>query len=318
MENNNTFTQKNCPKSALVQEYLVYLREKKSRSEMTLDSYDKDLSQFVTFLESGTDSAPSVCDEQMLQLSSQRAQEFVDHLIAQQFTVSTIGRKVTAVRGLYKYLQAGSRVTANPFEHSYVPQRHVAQVEYLQPDQLRRLFESIACDNWLGLRDRAIIALLYNTGMRVSELLSLTSSGIDLENAVVTIQISGHKTRTSRLQEWVVNALNRYLESRRLRSDDRSPDRDYVFVNRDGGLLTARSIRRKLKHYSQQAELPIEAGPAILRHSCAMHMLMDGADVKAVRQQLGHLSASSMRPYIDCLQHQQAPKEPAAQPCVPA
>ncbi len=318
MENKSTLTQQNCPKSTLVQEYLVYLREKKSRSAMTLDSYDKDLSQFVAFLAIAGESSPSACDEQMLRLTAQRAQEFVDHLIAQQFTVSTIGRKVTAVRGLYKYLQAGDRVSANPFEHSYVPQRHVAQVEYLQSDQLRRLFESIACDNWLGLRDRAIIALLYNTGMRVSELLSLTPAGIDLENGIVNIQISGHKTRVCRLQQWVVHALDRYLESRRLRIDNQSAGPDYVFINRDGGPLTARSIRRKLKHYSQQAELPVEAGPAILRHSCAMHMLMDGADVKAVRQQLGHLSASSMRPYIDCLQHQQAPKEPAAQPCVPA
>lgn len=295
----------------LVQDYLVYLRDKKNRSGMTLDSYDKDLEQFVVFL---SDSDEVGVNERILALSSGRAQEFVDDLIARQFTVSTISRKVTAVRGFYRYLQTTGRICQNPFEHAYVPQRHTPQVEYLQPEELSRLFETINGENWLGLRDRAIVALLYNTGMRISELLSLTPAGIDLEEATVVIQLSGQKTRTCQLQGWVVKALSSYLDSRRRRNDGHLPQADGIFVNRDGGQLTARSIRRKLKHYSRQAELPVEAGPAILRHSCAMHMLMDGVEVKAIRAQLGHLSASSMRPYLECLQHQNAPVEPSVVP----
>lgn len=318
MENKSMRNQSCCLQNDLVDDYLSYLMDKKSRSAMTLDSYTKDISQFLSFLDRENGGQEAISDPAVLSLTAPTAQAFVDSLMAQQFTVSTIGRKATAVRGFYKYLQTTGRIQTNPFAHAYVPQRHAAQIEYLQPRQLYQLLEAIGVANWLALRDQAIVALLYNTGMRVSELLSLTPAQVELERKTVTIHSSGHKTRTCQLQDWVVDTVNRYLESRRTVGNDQTPKTDCLFVNRDGGPLTARSIRRKLKHYSRQANLPLEVGPANLRHSCAMHMLIDGADPKTVRAQLGHLSASSMRPYLDCLSHQNAPVEPAAQPCVPA
>lgn len=309
METNKTFNRHGGRTNLFIQEYLDYLKIKKNRSAMTLDSYAKDFSQFLDFLAQLDESAG---DRQVLGLSRNAAQQFVDHLMAQQFSVSTIGRKVTAIRGFYKYLINIGRIGDNPFESSYVPQREVPHLEYLTQEQLNQLFLTIEDDRWLGQRDRAIVALLYNTGMRVSELLALTTADADLDKYTVTIHTAGHKMRVCRLQTWVGKALGRYLESRQLQGLCDASKTDCIFVNRDGDSLTARSIRRKLKHYSRQAGLPVEAGPAILRHSCAMHLLAEGANVKVLREQLGHLSASSMRPYLECLEHMQAPKEPAA------
>ncbi len=314
MNTQETFSGRIRQISTFISEYLSYLQEKKSRSAMTLESYEKDLSQFLDFLSQREDSQADMApDERIATLTSPMAQQFVDYLMGRSFSVSTIGRKVTAIRGFYKYLLTTGRMDANPFEHTYVPQRHAAQIEYLQPEQLRQLFESINCDRWLGWRDRAIVALLYNTGMRVSDLLSLVPEDLNMENQTVTIHTGGQKSRVCQLQGWVTEAVRTYLERRKHREMSEPLKTDRVFINRDGGPLTARSIRRKLKHYSHEANLPIEASPAILRHSCAMHLLADGADAKTVRTQLGHLSASSMRPYLDCLQKQNAPTEPAPQ-----
>ena len=309
METDNTISRQGGRTSSFVQEYLDYLQTKKNRSAMTLDSYAKDLSQFLDFVTQQNDVA---VDQQILGLSREAAQKFIDHLMARQFSISTIGRKVTAIRGFYKYLINSGRIGENPFEHTYVPQRETPHLEFLNPQQLNQLFTAIDDSHWLGQRDRAIVALLYNTGMRVSELLALTTADVDMDKCTVAIHAAGHKTRKCRLQDWVGKAIRRYLEGRQLQGICDAPKTDCIFVNRDGDLLTARSIRRKLKQYSHQAGLPIEAGPAILRHSCAMHLLMEGADVKSLRAKLGHLSASSMRPYLECLEHMEAPKEPAA------
>jgi site-specific recombinase XerD len=298
--------------SGLVQAYLDYLRDTRNRSAMTLASYTKDLSQFLVFLSSLSEAAAD-CDARIVGLDRNTAQQFVDCLMARSFSVATVGRKVAAVRGFYKYLIRTGRCQANPFAMSYVPQRDVPQVEYLSAAQLNQLLAAIDGDSRLGCRDRAMVALLYNTGMRVSELLALTPAAFDLEQGTVTICTRGHKMRVCRLAGWVVGAIRKYLDERDLRGFYDAVKTDRMFLNRRGETLTGRSIRRKLSGYSRLAGLPVDVGPAVLRHSCAMHLLLDGADAKTVRDQLGHLSASSVRPYLDSLARRQAPVEPAAQ-----
>ena len=297
-----------CSDCAFVQDYLAHLRDKKNRSAMTLDSYAKDLSQFTDFL-SDCQGGSAPVDQPIIALDSSTAQQFVDHLIRSRFSVSTVSRKVTAIRGFYNYLIGAGHLADNPFTRAYVPQPQTQHLDFLEPDQFDRLLSIIGTETWLGRRDRAMVALLYNTWMRVSELLALTPGDVDIESCSVTIHAAGRTCRHCPLQEWVAKAVRSYLDRRPFTGPLTT---DCLFVNRDGGALTARSVRRKLKHYSRKAGLPIEVGPSNLRHSCAMHMLAEGGKIKDLRQQLGHLSASSMRPYLECLAHMQAPKEPAA------
>lgn len=310
MRKSGFVTTKDGQTGSFVEEYLCYLSEKKNRSALTLDSYRNDLAQFIAFLAESTsaDTDSGNIDTCLLSVNADCARRFVDGLKG-HYTPSTLGRKITAIRGLYGYLVTTERLSVNPFARVRI--RHAAgtKLEYLREAHLQQLFDAISGSHWLAFRDRAIVAILYSTGMRVGELLNLNTADIDSETAAIHIRTTGRATRLCRPAPWAWQTLERYLVRRPVRETADSAQTDVLFVNRDGHRLTARSVRRKLAEYSRRAGLPVEATPANLRHSCAIHMLRHGADVKTVRELLGHLSASSMRPYLNCLsdeQHQPA------------
>ncbi len=297
----------------LTNNYLSYLKEKKNRSAMTLDFYRKDLHQFTDFLTDSHSSPaskppaddrfslPPELDACIFSLDQQKAQRYVDEFLAPNYSPATVTRKITAIRGLYNYLREIHRIDSDPLANIVIPpQDNSADVQYLEDTQLQQLFDAISGDNWLAFRDRAIVALLYCTGIRVSELLSITLKEIDCDRGIVQIRTSGSVVRQCKLPAWAVDVLRQYLEQRRQQCPA-SNNQPALFINCDTGPLNARSIRRKLKEYSRRAGLPVEATPATLRHTCAMHMLLRGASVKIVRRILGHMSASSMRPYLKCI-----------------
>lgn len=286
----------------LIEDYLRYLGEKKNRSALTLESYRNDLGQFAAFL---TDSADA--DAALLAANADSACRFVDGLKS-QYTRSTLNRKITAVRGFYGYLVAAAKVTANPLDPLHTQSARTASFDFLEEARLQQLFDTISGGHWLAFRDRAIVAMLYSTGMRVGELLNCRLDDLDADCETVQIRAAGRPTRLGHLVTWAAQAVKQYIARR--------PSKDIaekiLFVNRDGNPLTARSIRRKLSDYSRQANLPVEATPAVLRHSCAIHLLRGGADPKTVRDLLGHLSASSIRPYLNYLAARA--DQPAAEP----
>ena len=296
--------------TGLTNDYLFHLKEKKNRSDMTLDFYSKDLHQFTDFLvdsHSSLDPASSDADRStslpevdtcIFGLDQQKAQRYVDEFLTPNYSPATVTRKITAVRGLYNYLSQMRRIGSNPFANIIIPRRdNSTEIEYLEDTQLQQLFDAISGDNWLVFRDRAIVALLYCMGIRVSELLSITIKGIDCDKGTVQVRISGSPVRQCQLPAWAADVLRQYIDQRQQQCPD-SQKEPALFINCDRGPLNARSIRRKLKEYSRRAGLSVEATPATLRHTCAMHMLLHGANAKIVRRTLGHMSASSMRPYL--------------------
>ena len=314
--------------SVFIEDYLTWLNERKSRSPSTIDSYRKDLLQLSEQLsgccrsDSGLPPVPEQldlpvvgADEYFIVVTPQAAQNYVDWLTDQRFSSSTVNRKITSIRGFFNHLKSRGRVNSNPFTNVYIPQHDLRRPEFLDEDQLGQLFGSISCDCWLGYRDRAIVALLYNTGMRVSELLELAVDDIDEAAGVARIHSAGRKTRTCKLWGRVLEVVCGYLEQRRQRISDKASQTDQMFINRDGGPLTARSVRRKLILYSQQAKIGLEVTPAILRHSCAIHMLQRGASDRAVRRQLGHQSNSSIRPYLKMMKELDMPRGHAESVC---
>ena len=276
----------------LIEEYLCYLGEKKNRSALTLDSYENDLNQFAVFLADR--------DRGILNVDAQLGERFVEFLNG-HYSPSTISRKTTVIRGFYRFLKTAGKIGTNPFYNINIRPVESGSLDFLKEAHLQKLFDIISGHNWLALRDRAIVAILYSTGMRVGELVDITINDIDLENATIQISAAGKVTRLCGLPGWACHTLRRYIDCRGLNASTDPKTRSILFVNRDGGALTARSIRRRLAEYSRRAELPVEATPAVLRHSCAMHMLQNGADARDVRNLLGHLSASSMRPYLNRL-----------------
>jgi site-specific recombinase XerD len=275
----------------LIEDYLHYLRDKKNRSALTLDSYKNDLTQFAAFL-----ADPAGPDAGILSADPDALSRYAASL-SDQYTPSTRSRKLTALRGFYSRLVAAGKLRSNPCDALRKAPARAAAFEFLEEAHLQQLFDTIASPNWLASRDRAIIAMLYSTGMRVGELVGLHLADLGPDHHTVRIQTPGRPTRLGHLSDWAAHAVEQYV-ARRL-SKSAVPDASAIlFVNRDGDPLTARSIRRKLADYSRQAHLPVEATPAVLRHSCAIHLLRAGADPKTVRDLLGHLSASSIRPYL--------------------
>ncbi|MBL7215124.1 MAG: tyrosine-type recombinase/integrase [Phycisphaerae bacterium] len=304
----NTFTQKDSRTGGLIEEYLCYLSEKKNRSASTLDSYKNDLDQFTAFLAELASAGSCGPDSRILNINADSTRRFIDFLNG-QYTPSTLNRKITAVRGLYSYLISTARLSANPFARLRIRPVEPTSIEYLEEAHLQQLFDAISGSHWLASRDRAIIAILYSTGMRVGELLGLCADDIDLDNKTMQIRTAGRATRLCHLAAWAWHTVERYMSRRPLSYITDPSQNDVLFINRNGDGLSARSIRRKLTEYSRRANLPVETTPAILRHSCAIHMLRRGADVKAVRNLLGHLSASSIRPYLNYLSEE--PNQPA-------
>jgi site-specific recombinase XerD len=279
----------------LIASYLHYLSEKKNRSALTLDSYQNDLQQFAAFL-----ADPDDVDAAILNADADCARRFIDTL-RDRYTPSTRSRKLTALRGFYTYLLSKKRLTANPFAAVRPAPDRAASFEFLEEAHLQRLFDTITSAHWLAARDRAIIAMLYSTGLRVGELVELTPADLGPDCRTVRIHTPGRPTRLGRLPAWAAHAVEQYVARRPQKPDVAGDTSTILFINRDGGPLTARSIRRKLADYSRQAHLPVEATPAVLRHSCAIHLLRAGTDPKIVRDLLGHLSASSIRPYLSYL-----------------
>ena len=275
---------------------------------MTLSFYSKDLHQFTSFLAdshsspdpsaAGRSLSPSELDTGICGLDQQKAQRYVDEFLAPNYSPATVTRKITAVRGLYNYLSQTRRIDSDPFADIVIPgQGNPTDIEYLEGTQLQQLFDAISGDNWLVFRDRAIVAMLYCMGIRVSELLSITIKDVDCDEGIVRVRISGSPVRQCQLPAWAADVLRQYINQRQQQCPA-SQEEPALFINCDSGPLNARSIRRKLKEYSRRAGLSVEATPATLRHTCAMHMLLHGANVKIVRRTLGHMSASSMRPYL--------------------
>lgn len=303
--------------SRLMEAYLMYLRQQKNRSPKTVESYYNDFVQFGTFLinyfqfnsrelvpSRGFRVRDSEMDRYFPMADESAAHQYVDVLSEKGFSHSSIGRKLTAIKGFYRYLESRNHIRQNPFESIEIIRDDDVHLDYLQEPQLGRLFETIGTNSWLSCRDRAILAVLYNTGMRVGELLNLKPEDVDENDGSVQIRAKGKKTRTCKLWGWVLDAVRDYLNMRQKRQLYEPLETGILFINRDSGPLTARSVRRKLKQYSRQAGLSTEVTPAMLRHSCAMHMLQRGAGIKAVRSQLGHLSSSSIRPYLKTLDQQ--------------
>jgi integrase/recombinase XerC len=297
--------------AAILEKYLRYLSDRKNRSALTLDSYSNDLDQFAAFLAESDNVGSSDPNTRLLGVDADTAARYVNSLVG-RYTQSTLGRKITALRGLYAYLVSTEQLAANPFARVRIRPAGPASLEYLEESHLQQLFDAISGSHWLAFRDRAIVATLYSTGMRIGELLKLRIDDIDSTNAVIHIRIPGRAARHCRPAPWAWHAVERYIARRPMPRTGAPPHSDVLFVNRDGNPLTARSVRRKLTDYSRRAGLPVEATPAVLRHSCAIHMLLHGADTKTVRDLLGHLSASSMRPYLNRLAG--LSKQPAASP----
>lgn len=277
----------NCKDSLVIKDYLDYLKYQKNYSDYTILNYGDDILEFFNFIESEGLSYKKI--------------EYSDirfYLMYLKDTKkdnnSTIDRKLSSLRGFYKYLANNSIVKSNVFSLVSGPKKSKKLPRYFEYNELEEMF-AVPDSSYLGQRDLLLLEMLYATGCRVGELVSIKVSDIDFGRRNILITGKGNKERYLTYGEYCEEALNRYLRDGYLALNKNKCD--YLFLNNNGGVLTERGVRYILDRIIKQTGINKNISPHMIRHSFATHLLNEGCDLTTVQKLLGHESIKATQIY---------------------
>jgi integrase/recombinase XerC len=292
--------------SPLVRQFLDYLKLERHFSDYTVKSYGADLIQFGQFLVGEIGSAAQSqgfatgmsLDDRQCKCEPLTIREFLAYLYGQNYTKSTTARKLATLRSFYKYLIRRGVVSVNPLSTIRTPKQEKRLPKTLDLEQVQKLLDAPGDSDILSARDKAMLEVLYSSGIRVSELVELEMQDLDLQEGVLRVKGKGRKDRLTPIGSQAIKAMQRYFELRQADSRcQQSTHGTRVFLNKHGEPLSTRSVRRKLDKYLVSAGLDPGISPHTLRHSFATHLLNNGADLRSVQELLGHQSLSTTQIY---------------------
>ncbi len=280
--------------SALVDAYLSHLAVERRLSPNTVESYRRDLSHLLQFA-AGLEQAVEGLDRRGLEA-------LVRQLMGEGRSPASVARAVACFRGFYRFLVVSGHRTVNPADDLRAPKAWKTLPKCLSVEDVDTLLAAPDITAPRGLRDRALIEVLYATGLRVTELITLKPQDVNLESGYLTTTGKGRKQRLVPLGDEAASWVVRYLkESRPVLLKKRSSTR--LFVNARGGSgLTRVGFWKILKGYGRQAGLSATLSPHVLRHSFATHLLDRGADLRAIQMMLGHSDLSTTQIYTHILE----------------
>lgn len=313
--------------------FASYLIDERHFSPYTARCYGADLRQYVEFLcdehnieldeqaerrafeasRNGTPPgdvvgsiAPTTVTGHILDADADKIRAYLAHLGEKQYSPATTARKIATLRSFYKWANRCGYTSTNPMTLIRTPRQNKRLPKAITVEQVERLLSAPSERDVLGRRDRAMLETIYSTGIRVSELVGLDIADLDLETESMHVRGKGKKERLVPLGTHALHAIRRYIEM--VESDPRfsrawrsaveaggagSP----LFINKHGGRLSSRSVRRKLDKYLRESGLDPTISPHTLRHSFATHLLDNGADLRSVQELLGHQSLSTTQIY---------------------
>lgn len=273
-----------------VDEYLHYLKVERGLSKNTIQSYRRDLSQYLDFLKNSEISAWDRVDRYVVL-------NFLQCLKEEGKSSATIIRMVSALRKFHQFLRQ-ERITENdPMQHVDTPKKGQKLPKILSVEEVETLIETPDTTTILGIRDRAILEVMYATGLRVSELISLKLSDLHLSLGLIQTIGKGDKERIIPLGDLAIKWIEKYLnESRSSLSYHKEPQ-PFLFLNHHGRGLTRQGIWKNLRQIVKDAGIDKEVTPHTLRHSFATHLLENGADLRVVQELLGHADISTTQIY---------------------
>ena len=279
-----------------IDDFLTYLSAERNAAVNTITAYKNDLDQFRQFLESLSvnGSGPSLTSVDLPML-----QNYVAAMREREYADATVARKIAAVKSFYSYLTAEGVVTTDPTDTLSSPRVGKRLPKALSVREIDELLEQPRKRSTPeAKRDRAMLELLYATGMRVSELVALSLESIELLNNLATVRCVGKagKERVIPIHEQAVHALRIYLQDARPEMAYSKRERG-LFINRRGERLTRQGFWLILKNYARMAGIPSDVTPHTLRHSFATHMLRGGAPLRSVQELLGHANISTTQIY---------------------
>lgn len=275
--------------------FLEYLQFQRNYSDHTLRNYRSDLLEFHEYLSRGKKDT---------RLNASRIdhisiRDFLGHLHQKGNAKTSIARKLAAIRSFFRYLYSEGKVPSNPARLVHSPRLPERTPRFLSVREVETILELPDAGTDRGIRDRAILELLYASGLRISELVSINLEDLSLEQQVTKVYGKGKKERIVPFGKKAEEALRRYVAKRGalLRRQKTAREPNALFLNLRGSRISARSVERNLKEYIKKSALLLEVHPHLFRHSFATHLLNNGADLRCIQELLGHENLSTTQKY---------------------
>ena len=269
----------------LLESFIKHLSDERNYSEHTVKAYRGDLENFRDFL---LKEEKKIEDADIATINA-----YVSTLYGKN-SPSSVERKVSAIRSFFSYLVRKGLAAQNPAKLVRTPKKEKHLPVFLSVDEVFNLVDVKDSEkNPLRVRDRAILELLYSSGLRVSELAGATLADLSMGEAIIRVRGKGNKERIVPVGSKALSALSQYLDIR----GTLRPASDRIFLNSRGGGITTRSLARIIKKYGLVSGISKNVSPHVLRHSFATHLLAGGADLRAIQEMLGHASLSTTQRY---------------------
>jgi len=281
----------------LIERYVNYLRYERNASPHTVRNYRSDLLQFRDYLAEGRAAAVDVRSVDAL-----RIRGFLSMLFSKQEKKSSIARKLSAVRAFFKFLKREGMLAENPSSLVSTPKQDKTLPRIMTEEEMNTFLDRLAEATKIGdpgmRRDRALLELLYASGLRVSELVGLDLRSVNFGDNVLLVRGKGRKERVVPFGSKAKQALEDYLVVREKTLQERKkPGQQALFLNVWGERLTTRSVDRLVKKYVRTYGPAVKVSPHSLRHAFASHLLTEGADLRAIQEMLGHTSLATTQKY---------------------
>lgn len=266
-----------------------YLQIEKNASPLTILNYGKDILAFKEFMKQHA-------IEEYAAVSYAHVRMYLTALFQADYSRRSIARKLSSLRSFYRFLLREEFIEQNPFQMVSTPKLDQRLPNFLYPAEVSALLEQPDLATPLGIRDRAILEILYGSGVRVSELVGMNMRSVDASTGTALVRGKGAKERYVPLGGYAIEAYISYIRSARP-TLLQSKKNDRLFLNFRGDPLTDRSIRRMIDKYVQQVSYTLKVSPHTFRHTFATHLLDHGADLRSVQEMLGHSNISSTQVY---------------------
>jgi len=275
-----------------IEQFITWLTDERGYSPHTVINYQRDLLEFAAA--AGKEINVKEIDKNIIR-------NFVYSLNIKNKS-SSVARKLSALRTFFKFLEQESLIDQNPMGSISMPKQEQYLPVFLSVDEVFALLDSPGTEETFGARDRAMLELLYSTGMRVSELVAGNMANLDFDTEMVRVRGKGNRERMIPVGKPAIEALREYFIVRDVQLKTRLQqgkkfDGEAVFLNSRGSRITTRSVERLIAAYGRKAGIDKPVTPHVLRHSFATHLLEMGADMRSVQELLGHASLSTTQKY---------------------
>jgi len=274
--------------------FLTYIKEEKHATDNTFASYRRDMDMYFAFLVAQGQPDPLVVKKDILN-------RYLEQLKESGKSANTIARNLSSIRSFYQYLMVQGRISDNPAKHIryHVTNRKLPDI--LTADEVNLLLDQPKCTSPKGFRDKAMLELLYATGMKVTELVDLNIQDVNIQLSIIHCTGS-NGGRFVPMYKTAAKALEEYIEKIRPLLLD-SDDNPALFVNTNGARLTRQGFWKIIKAYAESAGINKDITPQTIRHSFASHLLENGADIRAIQEMLGHTDISSTQFYAKIIKN---------------